>query len=289
MDEAALLTTCAGAGATLFAIVGGYLVSQALRVSSELQGTKRLLVDLQKQVKLNSNWAASDGRDLLQAQLNEIVANPLVEKELVDRAMSGDVQLRFDDIRRIVDVSLIDAIPLQVALDQWSDEISTALKSELFGKLGPSTDPPTWQEFALLQAVSGSRTDSLWAAAYYTIGEQVHGWTAPRPPRPNYSSLTQQREAVANSSAQVALRTRFERDLAKSRVESYPSNNGLVGGVVLLIVLFALTVLPSLWLLTTEHDRVTASDGALVFGFFIGGVAILLIDLLVISLRAGNE
>ena len=289
MDSSALLSTCAGAGATLVAIIGGYLVSQALRVSSELAAARRLYINLDATATTNVGLADFDHTALVNEQLAVIVSNQAVEEALITRALAGDVGLRVDDLRRMVDVSEIEAIRLQATLDGWNEEVRNAVKSELFRQIECVNDPPTWKEFALQEAASNIATDPIWEGVYETMLVETCGSRRPRPPGPDREARIRGLAATHQTSSDIAVRSRLERDLAKAHLDGHPGSKGLVGSLVLLMVVFAVTVMPSVWYLTVRDQALAESDSALVLALFLGGVVLLFIYLLLVALLADKE
>lgn len=299
-DSSALLTTCASAGATLVAIVGGLLVSRYVSLESDRQAAQRRVNELTGRLEqartgqadavqaLNEydiEWALDDDKvheRLLHLSMNEAVPNPDLIAEL----------------RAIVDLDGYQDVIEPVAQRMLGD--ARLAFATLRDKLPRRKDQPEWEEFKLGKSFP-IQYEELWEHVYDAIADAIRGAieeeeAASRPPAlgrmfgvtgglhlppvamPRFASASGRprlQNRVDQANAEVAT-LRAELGIAMESLNRTVSPAGLVIGLVMLTYLAVTTLVVPLLFLTPTPATLSPSESSWFLAWFLSGVLALL-------------
>jgi hypothetical protein len=293
------LTTCAGAGATLVAIFGGFLITRYLTLSAEIESAKNVLEDLGSRIRVETRDLEKAEDELLDWDLdwefNRLTFVRALIRGAISKGLSGFTLL---DVRAVLNVGRFDSERLQIELDSWIAEIRVVAASSVWASIPGARTYPTWEEFRESHGLT-PKHELLWEEWYERICKErntdyMSGVNAALQQsvvplsRGNYQQQRdpyERRRDVAREALDNAL---TEQVLAERQSDRLSSPEGVMMGLGVLVVVFGLTVVPSVLLLAPAPAHLSRTGAAEVAIGFFAGVGLLFGYLLRFARRLGK-
>lgn len=291
-DSGILLSTCAGAGATLVAIVGGLLVSRYLTLESEALGAKKLVQSLEEKLDGARNRAEESQRSYERLALREVLTGDDFLKEFLTAVPNGGVSVE------VVAAKLSEEELSTETVAEATKEFNAEAKHvHAFGwNVVPyRNDHAYWDEFKRDHNIH-PEIDEMWEYLYIEICKQrpsteQHGhFTVPTidPATMGIVSIPEQ-----NRRRDIRNRLTDARDVDRAEVrrlvaaltaavaarDSLEQPPGLITGLAVLALLTVTSVVVPVLLLAPTPATLTYGESVAVVGLFIGGIVTLFIYL----------
>ena len=312
MDSGALLATCAGSGVTLVAIVGGFLLTKYLSISSEIEAAEHQINDIGDRLAIESiqlDIARNDhDRFSLEWDLDDEEFHDLFLSHALDD-LNGEVTSA--DLMQVLRTNDVDEHPSEIVnavCADWNAEARRIVTHGIFGALVVSEHQPTWNEFrqrapldktvpAMWQRYFENCTDELVEEARRVKRENarrsnpysmpsimdsmsigalalprlnathVPGMAWSNASAPYVQRLTEARLTVENLEAQLAV--------AQGRRERVAQPAGALTGLGVLLIVFILTVVPSLLLLAPHPIDLSRDESGWLLAAYFAGVLVM--------------
>lgn len=287
-DSSTLLSTCAGAGATLVAIIGGLLVSRYLTLESEALSAKKVVGSLEDKLQ-DARVRAQESRYnhevfALREALTEDDRLVAFFGAVPDGGLHADVvvaDLGWDGVSpETLDgvVALFNSEAARVAKFDW-DLVPYAENHD------------SWEDFAKQHGVR-SEVDEMWEFYYIEVcKERPAVYQAGNITIPMLDTATLGIVSVAEQNRRRDVRNRLidARDLDRAEVrrlevelagavtarESLEQPPGLVVGLLVLAFLTITSVIVPVLLLVPTPASLTYRQGVGVVGLFVAGIVVL--------------
>lgn len=302
-DSADLLVTCAGSGVTMVAIIAGFTLSRYLAIQSEIDGAEALLSETNdrhtKAVKrVNDARLVRDRAGALYGLRSSEDARAwvLVDAETGTTRESGDLT---EAMRHIAELSNLNPDDRVALYEEWLEEARRVHASDVWSafKVASEHDQPDWSEFRpKLPHPLG--IEALWYTWFsyqrdrhitkYEKQEEARREAArfPRPtinPMPrifvddpdrnlNRGEVVDSAQRELEFARQDAALAESEMHVAQTRLTRVAQPSGAELSILWLLLVFALTAVPSLLLLTPEPASLSYSGGVAVLGAYFVGV-----------------
>jgi len=289
-DSAALLSTCAGAGATLVAIVGGLLVSRYLTLESQALGSKKLVHLLTEKLEDARERAKDSQRDHDRFLLHEILTDDDFLNDFL-ATVSSDGLSAAVVTKKVGDTDIATEV-ITEATGAFNSEAQRVLEFD-WDVVPHSNDHAYWYEFAREHDIH-PEIEEMWEYFYielckerqstrgYFNGPVLDPATMGIVSLPEQNQLrdTHNRLIEARDADQAEIR-RLESELSSAVRErdSMEQPPGLVAGLAVLALLTVTTVIIPVLLLAPTPATLTYPESVAVVGIFIGGIVVLFLYL----------
>ena len=271
-----LLGTCANAGATLVAIIGGLLISRYLGIDSEIRGSKERAAELERATShADSRLADAEAeyaRFRIESGLDDIDAYEELRDAWIDRRGPDIGKLRRID----PELENYPDATLQKIIDDWIAEIPRAhraLSSVLLSRSDDWSDVRIGNEFDV-------KVDAVWELEFDRRMRELpyHPGLGQTPYFPRLrvgrkeesDRLRRIRDEAEQEKTLVAAQFALAKDASRNRAKP----KGLWSGIVMLGILTLTTVVIPILYLTPSSEPGPLTPGMIVAIFFVG-VAIL--------------
>lgn len=291
-DSGILLSTCAGAGATLVAIVGGLLVSRYLTLESESLGAKKLVQSLEEKLHRAQNQADASQHSYERFALHEALTEDDILEEFLAAVPNGGLSSKVVATKLSGEEFSADAVT--EAAEEFNVE---AKRARAFNwALVPHQDEHAyWDDFAGQHNIH-PEIDEMWEFLYIEICKQRP--SAEEKPYfnvPPIDPATMGIVSIPEQNRRRDIRNRLTdaRDVDRAEVrrlvaalavavterDSLEQPPGLVSGLVVLALLTVTSVVIPVLLLAPTPATLTYGESTAVVGLFIGGIVTLFVYL----------
>ncbi|GAB4077240.1 hypothetical protein [Nostocoides australiense] len=295
-DSGPLLTTLAASGATIVAIVGGFLVTRYVSLDTEQQAARRRLSEATHALTNASDEARAREDDYYRHDAGWHLEDPEVYDLLRERYLEseGHDPVTLEEIK--VQVGLGAAYTTdagraryQERLDLLANETAAAMRAteEIdFGQFGPS-NYPTWDEARrhFPQHNVSPVWEGVWAwrsqVDWESLPSLERGLLGPlNQPKPqavsqSYDQRAFRQAAMAQATNALSV-THAEESMARRALNDTASPRGLVLGLLVLAILTITTVIVPVLYLVPSPAHLTYSSALAITGTFFVGIFVLL-------------
>lgn len=287
-DSSALLSTCAGAGATLVAIVGGLLVSRYLSLESEALSAKKLVGSLEDKLQSARVRAQESQYDHEVFELREALTDEDRLAKFIGAVSDGGLQA--DVISAELGWEEIHPDALDEVVAQFNAEAARVMAFD-WDLVPQAAEHDYWEDFAKQHGVR-REIDEMWEFLYIEFCKkrpakrQAGGFTIPV-----MDMATMGIVSVPEQNRRRDARNRLidSRDLDRAEVrrleveltaavaarESLEQPPGLVVGLLVLAFLTVTSVIVPVLLLAPAPASLTYRQGVGVVGLFVAGIVVL--------------
>lgn len=291
-DSGTLLSTSAGTGATLVAIVGGLLVSRYLTLESEALGAKKLVHSLEEKLESARNQGEQSQRSYERFVLREILTSDEFLEEFLAAVPNGGLSAK------VVATKLGEEELSTEAVTEAADDFNAEAKRvRAFGwdVVPYRNDHAYWDDFAREHNIH-AEIDEMWEYLYIKIcnqrpsTEENRYFTVPviDPATMGIVSIPEQ-----NRRRDIRNRLTDTRDADRAEVrrlvaalaaavtarDSLEQPPGLITGLAVLAFLTVTSVVIPVLLLAPTPATLTYGQSVTVVGLYIGGIVALFIYL----------
>ncbi|MEE6296625.1 hypothetical protein [Georgenia wangjunii] len=291
-DSEALLATCAGAGATLVAIVGGLLVSRYLTLESEALGARKLAQSLEEKLNGARRRATESQGDHERYALREILTGDDFVRQFLGAVPRGG--LPTEAVAASISVAGLSAETIAEVTKEFNAE-AKRVRAFDWGMVPHANNHAYWDDFARENNIR-PQIGEMWEYLYIEICKKR------RPPEqpgrlglPAMDMATMGIVSVPEQNRRRDIRNRLidARDLDRAQVrrlevelaaavtarDSLEQPPGLVTGLAVLAFLTVTSVIVPVLLLAPTPATLTYRGALGVVGLFIAGIAVLLLYL----------
>lgn len=291
-DSGILLSTCAGTGATLVAIVGGLLVSRYLTLESESLGAKKLVQSLEEKLDRAQKQADASQHSYERFELYEALTDDDILEEFLAAAPAGGLSTKVVAAKLSGEEFGADAVT--EAAEEFNVE---AKRVRAFNwDLVPYRDEHAyWEDFARQHNIH-PEIDEMWELLYIEVCKQRPSAEAkPYFSVPVIDPATMGIVSIPEQNRRRDIRNRLTdaRDVDRAEVrrlvaalaaavterDSLEQPPGLVSGLVVLAFLTVTSVVIPVLLLAPTPATLTYGESTAVVGLFIGGIVTLFVYL----------
>lgn len=283
MGSGELLTTCAGAGATMVAIIGGFLLSRFMSIESEIRGANRALADVEERLETAEQRTVRARTPLVERDIDEHFDNERFIKRLIEHAKDG-TRMSLDETTNLLELQTFIDDELQSRLDVWNDEARKAEDSPLWDVVDDSTFQAPLRSLAEEQGVR-IEVFPIWQARFRMakldvrdrlVGGLLGLMDNDRDTKQADPDLRGRLEGRMHDAVNTRDALLAERRVARVNQASIGEPVGLYRGIVVLLVVAALTIVPSLLLLAPRPANLSRMSSGIVVALFLGGLVLLI-------------
>lgn len=287
-DSGILLSTCAGAGATLVAIVGGLLVSRYLTLESESLGAKKSVQSLEKKLDGARNQADASQHSYERFALHETLTGDEFLEEFLAAVPNGG--LSAEVVATKLSEGELSADAVTEAAEEFNVE-AKRVRAFNWDLVPYRNEHAYWEDFARQHKIH-PEIDEMWEFLYIEICKQRPS-TEEKPyfSVPTIDPATMGIVSIPEQNRRRDIRNRLTdaRDVDRAEVrrlraalsvvvaerDSLEQPPGLVSGLVVLALLTVTSVVIPVLLLAPTPATLTYGESTAVVGLFIGGIVTL--------------
>lgn len=281
MDSADLLTTCAGSGATLVAIVGGFLLTRYLAIANEIQAADHVLHRASTRLAAADERVETARQRLAIEDLDGLFDGDRFVDHLLAKA-EGFSSASIEEAKALLPLHMFRDCDIEKRLELWNQEARLATSSHIWSRLPRRNRYPALRAFAEPLGVD-INIYPLWSRLYerQKDAKRAGGQLSIRP-----------LDEIDVDSDSVGRRGRLEVQLhdasshrmlmeaeawtADAQRKSIQEPRGLRAEILLLSLIATLTMVPSLLFLTPQATTLSRGLGASVVILFICGFILLI-------------
>lgn len=293
VDSSALMTTCAGSGGTLVAIIGGFLLTKYLTISSEITATTHQIRDLEDRLYIETEQmhAAQAEYATYQAEYDLLTWKNcrLFLSRATANGPDGPGVTDADLAERFAEYTDHPADVLDEVRTRWNAEAARVVAHEAYNTLEESTSQPEWDMFRRLLPMDKA-VPLMWEVRYDVVSERLIKLAQRRhtrsgaemlaasmfmppvePHDPGHGNVGASLERARDGTLSTVNDLQAQLAVAEGRRNRLAQPKGILGGFWWLLLVFVLTVVPSMLLLAAQPATLTLTTRVgLCAGYFVG-------------------
>jgi hypothetical protein len=291
MDSGELLTTCASSGATLVAIIGGFLLTRYMAVSSDIQAADYVLRQAKVRLGAAGNRLETTRQRLAFEDLDNLFdADPFVQHLLARAQEYSTVSLA--EARTLLPLNMFRDSDVSARLEFWNQEARLAQFSHIWSRVPSKSRYLTLRAFAEPLGVD-INIYPLWSFLYEkhkNTKRAGDGYSLAPIDEIDVSPVDLGRrgrlEGHFHDAASHLDSMSAEAATAQTHRLSIPEPTGLRTEILILVLVATLTIVPSLLLLAPHPKDLSRGESSSVVALFLSGFLLLIAYLVAHADRA---
>lgn len=282
MDSGDLLTTCAGSGATLVAIIGGFLLTRYMAVEAEIRGADRLVQQAVARLTVAETRVETERRNLCGYDVDKMFADETFIEVLVRVTEQGG-NFTARTARDLLPLDKFSDEDIEYRLKAWRAETLRATRSNVWAVFPERPRYPSLADF-LDVSQTQMEIEPIWAHLYdrakdehrqtnvLGINLEIDGFEVVDLDAPRRSAFEARLHEAEVSRDVIAAEVQMARGIRLA----ISKPDGLRWEVLVLLIVAVLTIVPSLLLLAPYPNELTKEKSTWVVGLFLAGFAMLI-------------